>query len=271
MPVIFENLDLPSGAAPNATVDITLVGPGRRPIAGLHAPTNKLIVGTTHLRVGDGIDQDGLWTLSLPSNEEIIPANTAWLIERDLGCNSYDSFVGMPVTGGPFAASIIEVDALNEITPTALALHAADQDLHGGGQTLFFTEITANFGPITGTGFVDVPGLVGTLTIPDRPFVIEAVLATAVETSGQFAEARIVFGSGPTQLTINKFRAGEANDSGKLYLQARIPTGTLHAPAPGSVVTYKIQFRTSLGTSDATIFVNFGAQIDIAQFWAETA
>lgn len=110
MPVVFEHLNLPGGVGPDAIIEITLIGAGRRPIGGHQMSADKKIVGTTRLRSGDGIDPSGLWSVTLPSNADIEPANTTWLVKRDLGYATLETFISVPAAGGPFAIFQLEVD-----------------------------------------------------------------------------------------------------------------------------------------------------------------
>lgn len=167
MPVVFEDLDLPAGGAPNAEVRITLVGAGGRPITGRVVATNKKIVGTSRLTYDNGgINSEGIWSANLVPNSNIIPANTTYLIEREVGCDVPQIFVSVPASGGPFEASTIEDDPLNSIEPSVLAQHAADLSLHGGGIELDYAELTTT---VTVTGGAVALGNIPALqiTVPD--------------------------------------------------------------------------------------------------------
>jgi hypothetical protein len=130
--------------------------------------TGQKIVGEELLRNGDGIDSSGIWSLDLPGNADIQPEGTTWYVRRQVGCHVYESYLNVPVTGGPFEAFTQEDDPLGTITPSALSAHASDLDLHGGGVTLDVKYVTTG-GVVTGTGgglfLAQIPGTI--VTVPD--------------------------------------------------------------------------------------------------------
>lgn len=134
------------------------------------------------------------------------------------------------------------------VPPTALA----------GGDELFFTEITSNFAS-TATSYIDVTGLTGTLTVPDGPYIVELFAPAAVAVATAQAAVQLVTGS--TVLIGDAYRATAANDSSGLYLRQRFPS-TMHSPAPGSVVTYKGQMKSTMTTSTVTLLVDFGGRVN---------
>jgi hypothetical protein len=197
MPIVFEDLDLPGGATPDVAVDVRLAGNGGRPIIGKTISTGKLITGTEHLRIGQGIDEEGIWSLDLPGNSDIQPSGTTWRVDRYVGCDVFTSYLSVPVTGGPFEAFTLEADPLNDIDPGALAGHASNSALHGGGIELDYAEITSSV-IVTGAAFnlAAVPGL--QIDIPDlaRPVYVYGHLP-ALQTSG-----------GPSEQSWGIFRDG---------------------------------------------------------------
>lgn len=204
MPVVFEDLDLPAGGAPNAEIRITLVGAGGRPITGRVVSTGKKIVGTSRLTYyNGGINSQGIWSADLVANSQILPANTTYLIEREVGCDTPQIFVSVPASGGPFEASTIEDDPLNSIEPSILSQHAADLSLHGGGIELDYAELTTT---VTVTGAALAVGNIATmqLTVPDlnRPvylygnlYVATVVGAGAQDVQGGIASISSLSGS----------------------------------------------------------------------------
>lgn len=236
MPVVFEDLDLPAGGAPNAEVRITLVGGGGRPIAGRVQSSGKTIVGTTRLTYDNGgINSQGIWSANLVSNTDILPENTTYLIEREVGCDVPQIFVSVPASGGPFEASTIEDDPLNSIEPSVLSQHAADLALHGGGIEIDYAEITT---AVTVTGGAIAVGNVSTLqiTVPDlnRPVYLYGNLyvatvsgAGAQDVQGGIAPISAVTGSQINALALlnASFFEGTDDDSIPTLLQffARLP------------------------------------------------
>ncbi|HMJ74750.1 MAG TPA: hypothetical protein VK507_02200 [Iamia sp.] len=171
MTVVQEDLDKPDTSTPwPARVSVRLAGAQGRPVVGKRISNNTTIVGETVLTTGDGINNAGVWSLDLPPSSDILPPGTTWRIERSVpGCGIYPvSFLTVPVTGGPYDAFELEDDPMGSITPTALAAHAADQALHGGGLEIAFASISSTV-TITGTGgglfTAAVPGLL--VTVPD--------------------------------------------------------------------------------------------------------
>lgn len=171
MTVVVEDLDLPDGSAPYpAEVRIRLAGPQGRAMVGKAISTGHSIVGEIVLTRGNGINSAGVWSIDLWPNSDITPAGSMWRIERRLpGCTPVPiSFITVPVTGGPYDPFTLEDDLLGTITPTALAAHAGDLTLHGGGLQIDLA-VTDTAVTITGTGGglfnAAVPGL--TVTVPD--------------------------------------------------------------------------------------------------------
>lgn len=185
MTVVYEDLDLPDGGVPGAYVEVRLAGGGGRPIAGRRVSTGSLIVGTTYLRNGAGIDSAGVWQMDLVPNSDILPEGTTWYVRRVIGCDEFISYISVPITGGPFEAFTIEDDPLGTIAPSALSAHASDLSLHGGGIEVDYAEIVSSV-VVTGSALsaAAVPGL--QITIPDlaRPVYIYAKAAVELDGAG---------------------------------------------------------------------------------------
>lgn len=178
MTTVYEDLDLPNGGTPQpAEVRIRLAGAQGRPVAGRVISTGKTIVGTLQLRTGAGITESGIWEADLPGNSDITPDGTTWLVERKVGCDRFEMYIDVPVTGGPYEASTLEADPLGTITPSALSGHASDVALHGGGIEVDFKAVTTSV-TVTGTGGgLFATTVAGTMvTIPDlaRPVYLFA-------------------------------------------------------------------------------------------------
>lgn len=180
MTVVVEDLDLPAGSAPYpAEVRIRLAGPQGRPMVGKAISTGHTFVGELVLTRDAGINSAGVWSADLWPNSDITPPGSMWRVERRVpGCAQVPvSFLTVPVTGGPYDPFTLEDDLLGTITPTALAAHAGDVDLHGGGREIAIA-VTSTAVTITGTGGglfnAVVPGL--SVSVPDlaRPVYLIA-------------------------------------------------------------------------------------------------
>lgn len=274
MPTVTEQAQLPADVDPQrCVVEVQLYQDDRTPLReAREASSGETVVGR-RVVVLDGASAQspavGAWSLALPGTANLVPAGTVW--GRTLSGPRVDptlSYATVPTTGGPYQWQQILTDPPAAIDPSGLAAHAADADLHGGGQRLFHAERTTNFST-TSTTFVDVPSLTGTITVPDRPYVIDAAFPVVVgPVNDRFCEARLVFGSGPTVLCSdyvervdNPAPGGVSGDV--LRLTAPIPNG-IHTPVAGTQVTYKVQIRSSNSDTTSEIFIAFGAQLGLA-------
>lgn len=177
MTTIYEDLDLPDTSTPwPAEVRVRLAGAQGRPVLGRQISTGVSIVGEKILTTGNGINNAGYWELDLIPTNDIQPEGTRWRVERRVpACETFVSFCNVPVTGGPYQATTIEDDLLNEITPSQLAMHAGDLALHGGGIEVDFKYIdTAVVVTGTGGGLTLAPVAGTTITVPDlaRPVML---------------------------------------------------------------------------------------------------
>lgn len=194
MTIIYEDLDKPDDTGPwPAEVRIRLAGAQGRPVLGRKISTGGTIVGETLLSTANGgIDASGVWALDLWPTSDISPGGTTWRIERRIpDCQEFVTYVTAPITGGPYEASTREDDPLGEITPSALASHAADLALHGGGIEIAFQKISTSVivtGSSGGLVATAVPGLV--ITVPDlaRPIYLHGHIP-AIQPVGGPAEA----------------------------------------------------------------------------------
>ena len=164
MTTVFEDLDLPGGGVPPSQIRITLWGAGQA-VVGRSVGSGHFIGGT---KVVTPEASSGFWEQDLVGNDDIIPAGTSYKIEHVFGCDTYVSYISVPVTGGPFSPQMIEVDAMNTIAAPALGVHAGDELLHGGGIEIDFKELTS-VAVVTGsaTEVRVIPNLI--VTVPDSP------------------------------------------------------------------------------------------------------
>lgn len=164
MTIVFEDLDLPGGGDIKCAIEVVLWGAGR-PTVGTQVSTNKKIVGVTH----PPVDAAGQWSLDLVGNDDIVPTGTTYRISRNCtGCDEDITFISVPVTGGPFETTSMEVDAMNSVTPPQLSIHASDFNLHGGGFELDFASLSSE---VTVTGSAGAVAIVTgvQVTVPDLP------------------------------------------------------------------------------------------------------
>lgn len=202
MTVINEDLDLPDGGAPHPVqVRIRLAGAQGRPVLGRVISTGKTIVGQRLLTREDGIDSSGYWSVDLPANSDISPGGTTWYIQRQVGCDLFDSYVSVPVTGGPYEASTLEDDPVGEIAPSSLSNHAADTALHGGGVEVDFKFLTTDT-VVTGTGggfFTShIAGTMVTIPDLDRPVYLFAHGPVLQQSGGPAEQSWGIYPQGST-------------------------------------------------------------------------
>jgi hypothetical protein len=193
-----EDLDLPNSGTPwPAEVRVRLAGAQGRPVLGRQNSTGNSIVGEVVLSTGNGINNAGFWELDLIPSNDILPEGTRWRCERRVGgCQTYVSFLNVPVTGGPYAATLLEDDLMGEITPSALSFHASDLALHGGGIEIDFKYIDSAV-VVTGTGggltLTPIPGL--QITVPDlaRAVMVHGRVPAMQQTGGPSEQSWGIF------------------------------------------------------------------------------
>jgi hypothetical protein len=198
MTVVKEQLGQPGPGTPwPLEVIIRLAGPGGRPVLGKVISTGETIVSERRLRSGDGINNSGYWELDLEPNSDIKPDGTTWFLERRAAsCTVYESFITVPITGGPFDAFYLEDDPLGTITPSALSAHASDQTLHGGGIQVDFKYIqTATIVTGSGGGLTLAPLTATQITVPDlaRPIMLHGRLPLVQPSGGPNAASWGIF------------------------------------------------------------------------------
>jgi hypothetical protein len=262
MPIVFEDMDLPGGVAPMAAVEIYLAGPGGKPVLGRSISTGKTIVGQRRLYRGNGIDADGQWQETLVGNDDIEPAGTTYRVIRDAGCFRYDSFISVPVTGGPYEALDLETDPLNAIDQSTLAQLREDMQ-----EPLFYTAQTVNQGPVTSTSFVDMTNLVATFDVPPGPFALEANIPLLIEADPVtgHCEVQMTRGAGNTAISTDRLYGRVTNTQGHLHFKALLPAG-VWTPTPGETVTVKMRFRSSAVSNQVNTFLDFGGNVDVCWF-----
>lgn len=188
MTVVFEQLQLPAGGAPNpVSVLVRLAGAQGRPVRGETVSTNTAIVGSKFLTIGNGIDSSGYWELDLQPSSDILPPGTTWYCRRQVGCDLYESYLSVPITGGPYEAFTLEDDPLGTITPSALSAHASDLALHGGGVELDFKFVNTAIVVTGSSGGLIMAPVTGTrVTVPDlaRPVYLHGHIQAEQQSGG---------------------------------------------------------------------------------------
>lgn len=255
MTVVFEDLDLPGsiGGDIQAVVDITLWGSGQ-PIKGRQISTGKTVGGVKNIIP----DETGYWEADLVPNDDILPSGTTYRVSQVIGCEVFVSFITAPVTGGPYLVSTIEEDAMNSIATPALASHAEDVSLHAGFELA--SASTGTSFSVTGTSFVDIPGMSITFAVPARPYKLEFSIPVMAEDSGAYFSVELYDLADGGELIADNFRSHVAADGGRLAAFCRVPN-LFHNPLPGTIVTYRLRGRRVTGTGDLTMIPDlFGAR-----------
>lgn len=245
MPTLEQDIDLPGGGDPaGVRATVQLWGAGH-PVAGLNPATGDTIAGSAQA-LSPG------WSIAnLVGNADLLPAGTVYRVEEtwfDLPAKLV-RYVSMPAAGGPYKVSEILTEMPASIESPALAAHAADTDLHGGGRLLSIVSktdgsfVTSAFGvPITG---MDMPVVVpaksdGTI----RPYVVRFfadVIVSGASPANMFAAIQPRVGG--AQIAAEWRTEGHSSTDGAAqrltaFFEVDVPNA-LHNPTPGSTVTYQ--------------------------------
>lgn len=269
MPTVSEQASLPADVDPTrCLVELQLYQADRTPLREARDSTSDETIVGRRLVVLDGTTDEspavGAWALDLPGNDDLVPAGTVW--GRTLRGPRVDatlSYATVADSGGPFQWQQILTDPPDAITPPALAAHAADRALHGGARRLAVAHVAANF-TTASTSYVDIPGATCTFTVPDNgKLVAEAWLPLLVEESARNGDIRMVYGATPSLITADTVRSATTNQAMSFHLRAALPA-PIWTPAPGSVQTVKLQMKTSIASSDLSVFVDFAGLQNLA-------
>jgi len=259
MPDLTQDIDAPGGTDPaGVRATVQLWGAGSRAVAR-QVSTGKTIAGPRRAS-GHG------WSITgLPGNADLLPAGTVYRVEEvwpGLG-DPLVRYASMPTTGGPYKVSAIEVDQPATLGSAALASHAIDTDLHGGGRLLSIVSktdgsfATSAFGvPITG---MDMP-----VTVPAksdgtiRPYVVRFfadVIVSGVNPAQMFAS--VMPRVGGFQIGTEWRTEGHSSSDGAAqrltaFFEVDVPNA-IHNPAPGSIVTYQPYAAVFPGTATLTV------------------
>lgn len=260
MTIIYEDLDLPiAGGTPYpAEVRIRLAGAQGRPVLGKKISQAGTVAGEVLLSTANGgISSTGYWEADLWPNSDLSPGGTTYLVTRKVGCDAFATFISVPVTGGPYEASTREDDPLGEITPSALAAHAGDLALHGGGIQIDYKEVVTTV-VVTGSGggIFSAPVLGTTIVVPDlaRPLRLHGHVPALQQPGGPTEESWGIFPLGtygffaeldsvsPSGLNTTIVRHGElwarlpAHSAGQYVIAGTGQSGNLTAVFAGSVL-----------------------------------
>jgi hypothetical protein len=262
MTTIQENIDLPGLAAPDDAVIIKLelVDSDSRPIEVFHTASGVSIISPYEFRLA----VNSQWSLDLEANSEISPAGTKYRRTIKYRDNAYFDFLDVPAAGGPYRVDEVLSTAPAAIGDAALQTHADDATQHGGGKRLgithFANAVTAS------TVYVDTPG--GSITLIDQPaaFALILDLPITVEEISRFGNFQILAGAAviwSRQTLLAQSAAQALVFNGMCALP-----NTLYTPVAGATVTYKVQWKTSIATSDLAIVTEFGVPVNSGVFEA---
>jgi hypothetical protein len=273
MPTVAEQASLPADVDPSrCAVEVQLYQADRTPLKEARdTVTGETVVGRRVFNLdGTGSSPaEGAWSLVLPGNTSITPSGTVW--GRTLSGPRVVptlSYATVPASAGPYQWKVIETDPPAAIDPAGLAAHAADTGLHSGGRRLGIAHLANQL--TASTSFVDLPGATLTLTNP-TPATFDLILdlPVSIETSGQYGEFQILAGS--TVIGVRRTQLAQAaNQSLGWGFRLALPS-TLYTPVAEASVTYKVQWRSSLSTSDVAIVTEFGVPINTGYFEAVRA
>ena len=277
MPTLEQDIDTPGGTDPasvNATVQ--LWGDGT-PVTGYQPSTGKTIAGPRRAS-GPG------WSIpSLIGNADLLPAGTVYRVEEAWPglSDPLVRYVNLPTTAGPYKVGAIPAEQPASLSSAALAAHAINTDLHGGGRLLSIVSKTdGNFAtsafqvPITG---MDMP-----VTVPAksdgtiRPYVVRFfadVIVSGPAPANNFASVQPRVGG--FQIGTEWRTEGHSSTDGaaqrlSAFFEVDVPNA-LHNPAPGSVVTYQPYAAVYPPTATLTVIATVFAGIPVpATFKAVT-
>lgn len=264
MPTLTLDVDAPAAVDPeDVRVDLELWGAGQ-PASGIETATGKLVGGVRTL------DGPSVSFTNVVGNTGITsPTGTVYRVATSWAGLKHPiiRYVLMPTTGGPYRLDQIETDPPAVLDPSGLSSHAANTTLHGGGQRIFAANVSANF-TTASTTFVDLPGATATFTVPSRPFAVFAQIPVFVEEANQDGDVQILAGS--TVVTAAKIpRQAIAGPSNTMAFGFQAPLPVWN-PTAGTSVTVKVQLKSSVATSDLTVFVDFAGPIATCQLWGMT-
>jgi hypothetical protein len=130
MPVVTNTVTDPAGNPVRAVVTIRLIA-GDTGYEPGYTDTG-VVNGTTQITA----DEDGAWSVTLVSNEDIDPADTYYeVVERVPGRQSaYQHYISVPDTAGPF--ELADILVTEPESPEALAIAVTQKGVAGGVPTL---------------------------------------------------------------------------------------------------------------------------------------
>lgn len=248
--VITETLDLPGGTTPVAvgvTVELATTAGASLP-AGYGSVAGSTIIGGYTVAP----DATGLWTVTLPRNDEITPSGTVWKITLSGAGVSRDPRYVSVAGAGPFEVSAILTDAPAAVTSSALALHLADTaDAHDASAV----SVLDTAGNYTAT---DVEGVLAELPGAFAPITNSIFLPPKVFTSvtGTFTE---------THYLRHPYMATSLDSGGSTVLQLPSHWNTARAylrwtnpAATGAGTTSAWHFRIAESTTGTTLALPAG-------------
>lgn len=256
MTTVNENIDLPGLAVPGDAVIIRIdvVDDNLRPISSFLTSTGITVISPYEFRLA----ANSQWSLDLPANSLLTPAGTKYRRIVQWGNNAYFDFIDVPAAGGPYRVDQILSDPPAALASSALTAHAADTTQHGGGKRLgiahLANSITAN------TAYTDVPGASITLVNQPASFALLVDLPISIEEVTRFGNFQFLAGS--TVIWSRQTIIGQAAAQALSFQGRCALPNTLYTPVAGATVTYKLQWKTSIATSDLAIVTEFGVPVN---------
>lgn len=253
MTTVTENIDLPGLALPDdaVSIEIALIDADQRPLAVYHTGGGLSIISPYTFRLAT----NSIWSLDLKANSEITPGGTTYRRIVRYRDQAFQAYFTVPAVGGPFRIDELLTDPPAAIANSALATHANDTSLHGGGQRLAIAHLGNQL--TASTAYVDLPGATFAINNPTSgKLALVLDVPASIEESTRFGRFRIVAGATTIwERTTNP--ASVANQAYHFSGTCELPN-TLYTPVPGALVTYKVQWNTSVATSDFAIVTEFG-------------
>jgi len=155
MPVVNGKITRPDLTKQAASVEFELVDQFGNPVRAWKSATDETIISRQPVALDPST---GAYTITIPGNVDLNPANTRWRRRIFMGQDIYTDFLVVPTGGGPYQ----EEDIAQDIVPLPVPTPSNELDV---------AEITGAVNGLAVNGFnlVAVPGLVVTVPDSSRP------------------------------------------------------------------------------------------------------
>jgi len=158
MPVVNGKITRPDLAKQSASVEFELVDQFGTPVRAWKSATDETIISRQPVTLDPST---GAYTITIPGNTDLNPANTRWRRRIYFGQDIYTDYLVVPPSGGPYQEEDIAQDivALPTTTPS--------------NESSFFSLGASSSALTVTTGFVLLPVPTFVVTIPDsaRPHI----------------------------------------------------------------------------------------------------